>query len=82
MGCEHTGINRLLQIVNSTLLRGGGALVMVQPAKLLENLGMLGVALENTLIGGLGAIKLEGVRSTVTKSTRREGPTSFCCSWT
>lgn len=70
MGCEHTSVDRLLQVVNGTLLRGGGALVMVQPAELLENLGVLGVALENTLVGRLGAIKLEGVRSKATKSAR------------
>lgn len=82
MGCEHTSVDRLLQVVNGTLLRGGGALVVVQPAKLLENLGVLGVALENTLVGRLCAIKLEGVRSKATKSAGGEMPTSFCCSWT
>jgi len=51
-----------LQIFDSPVLAGEAiALLMVQPAELLQNLGVVGVSLEHALIGSLGVIKLRVV---------------------
>jgi len=56
-----TSIDRLLEIVNSSLLGGEAAtLLMVEPAKLLENLCVLRVPIKDAQIRSLRVIKLEG----------------------
>jgi hypothetical protein len=37
----------------------GIALLVVEPSKLLENLGVVGIPLKNALIGGLSRLKLQ-----------------------
>jgi hypothetical protein len=54
-----TSIDRLLQELDGLLLALEGlALLMVEPSKLLENLGVVRIPLEHTLVGGLGRLKL------------------------
>lgn len=54
------GCHRFLQVLDGPVLTGKAlALVVVQPAKLLENLGVVGIPLKDTVIGSLGIIKLE-----------------------
>lgn len=51
--------NRFLEIFNSLLLATEIiALLVMQPAELLQDLGMVRIALENTPIGSLGGIML------------------------
>lgn len=62
-----TGSDRLLQVLNSPLLAVEMlALGVVQPTKLLQNLGVVGVAVEDPVVGSLRILKLsagEGLAS-------------------
>lgn len=61
-GCGNgrpTCSNRLLQKLNRFLLAGKTiALLVVQPAQLLQNLGMVGVSVQYTLVCVFGAVKV------------------------
>lgn len=51
--------HRLLQVLDGLLLTGVvGALLMVQPTQLLEDLGMIGITLEHATVGTLGGFEL------------------------
>lgn len=52
---ELTRCNGFLQVLNGTFLAfEAAALLMVEPTKLLENLGMVGVAVKHTPVGIFG----------------------------
>lgn len=54
-----TSADRLLQVLNGLLLaRVVAALLVVEPTKLLENLGVVGVSVEDTAVGRLSRLKL------------------------
>ena len=58
-----TRTDRLLQILNRLLLAAETvALLVMQPAKLLEDFSMIGITLENTPIGKFGVVILQYVR--------------------
>lgn len=49
-----TSIDRLLQKLDGLLLAlEGAALLVVEPSKLLENLGVVRIAIKNPLVSGL-----------------------------
>jgi hypothetical protein len=55
-----TSVDRLLQELDGLLLALEGlALLVVEPAKLLENLGVIGIPFEHTLVGRLSRLKLK-----------------------
>lgn len=57
-----TSIDRFLQKLNGLLLaRGIRALLVVEPPKLLENLGMVGIALEHAVVSRLSGIILKRI---------------------
>jgi len=54
-----TSVNRLLQELNSLLLASiAVALLVVEPSQLLQDLGVVGVPIEHTPVGGLGRLKV------------------------
>lgn len=54
-----TRSNRFLEELDGLLLaREAVALLVVQPAQLLQNLGVVRVSVEHTLVGILGAVKV------------------------
>lgn len=54
-----TGSDGLLEIFNCALLGlEAVALLMMKPTKLLQNLGMIGITLQNSAIGGFGVVIL------------------------
>lgn len=56
---ELTRRNRLLEELNRFFLASEAVtLLMVKPAKLLKNLGMVGVSIKYPLVGILGAVKV------------------------
>lgn len=58
-GVRHTGVDRFFEVLNGAILvLVGAALVVVEPAELLEDLGVRGRVIQDALIGSLGAIKL------------------------
>lgn len=51
--------NRLLKVFNGLFLACiASALLVVQPAKLLQDLGMVGVTVQHSSVGGLGRLEL------------------------
>lgn len=53
------GVNGLFEVVDGSLLRReAAALLVIQPPKLLENLGMSRGVFQNLEVGSLGAIEL------------------------
>lgn len=66
-----TSTDRLLQVLNSLLLaRVAVALLVVEPTKLLENLGVVGVTLQHASIGTLSRFELDKEVSMARRSTR------------
>ncbi len=60
MGSVLTRSDGFLEVLDGPVLaREAAALVMMQPSKLLEDLGVVRVPLEDSLVGGLGAVKLQ-----------------------
>jgi hypothetical protein len=60
---ELTGCDGFLKVFNCTLLALEAiALLVVEPAQLLENFGMAWVAFQNSLVCCLGTIILQGQR--------------------
>ena len=58
-----TRADRLLKVLNSLLLATvRAALLMMEPAELLQDFGVLGVALKYTSVSVLSALKLDNVR--------------------
>lgn len=54
-----TGCNRLLEELNGLLLaREAAALLMMQPSQLLQDLGMIRISVQHTLIGTLSTIEI------------------------
>lgn len=52
--------NRLLQVLDGLFLTAEArALLVVKPAKLLKNLGMVWVAFKHARVGGLGGVVLQ-----------------------
>lgn len=66
-----TSIDRLLQELDSLLLTlEAWTLLVVEPAKLLKNLGMVGIPLEHALIRGLSRIILSNSSACFPTETR------------
>lgn len=83
LSVHHTCSNRLLEVLNSTLLNIKCiALLMMQPSKLLQNLGMVGGVFQNPVVGILGIIELRQASASSQRKRfdRRGKNTSFCCS--
>jgi hypothetical protein len=60
VGEEPTSIDGLLEIINGTFLRVEAvALVVMEPAQLLENLCMLGRYFKDLVVGSLGIVELQ-----------------------
>jgi hypothetical protein len=56
-----TGRDRLLEIFDGTLLAlEATALLVVKPAKLLQDFGMIGVSVQNSTISKFGIVVLRG----------------------
>ena len=61
---ENTRANRLLQVLNRLLLAGEArALLVMQPAELLQDLGVVRVAVEHTSVSKFCIVKLRFVSS-------------------
>lgn len=56
---KHTRADGLLQVLNRLLLAGKArALLVMQPAELLQDLGVVRVAIEHTSVSKFGIVKL------------------------
>lgn len=59
---ELTGGDGLLEVLDCLFLVGeAAALLVVEPAELLKDARVVGVALEDAVVGGLGIVILAGV---------------------
>lgn len=79
-----TGTDGLLQVLNGLLLaRVAVALLVVEPSELLENLGVVGVTIQDAPVRSLGRVELTWwVRMMWRGKELISKLTSFCCSWT
>jgi hypothetical protein len=77
-----TGTDGLLQVLNSLLLaRVAVALLVVEPSELLENLGVVGVPIQDAPVSSLGRVELtRWVRMMRRSRILISKLTSFCCS--
>ena len=76
------GRHRLLKEVDGPILcLVSAALLMMQPAKLLEDLRVVGRVLQDSLVSSLSAVKLrDGQLRTEGNISDQRKLTSFCCS--
>lgn len=80
---QHTRSNRFFKILNSLLLTAEAcALLVVEPAQLLKNLGVVRVALKHARVGRFGGVVLEIRVRDESGNNQTFQLTSFCCSWT
>lgn len=77
-----TGTDGLLQVLNGLLLaRVAVALLVVEPSELLENLGVVGVTIQDAPVRSLGRVELTRWVRVMWRSKKAISKlTSFCCS--
>ena len=54
-----TGVDRLLQVLDGSVLAVAVVLLVVQPPKLLEHLGVVGISVQHSPVRQLGVLVLQ-----------------------